>query len=172
MRGGIDMTEKDLLAGKKVLIVDDEPDVLETLEELLTECGVTKATNFDEAKNLLETQDFDLAILDIMGVNGYKLLDVANKRGVTAVMLTAHAMTPDNIVKSYKKGAAYFIPKEEMGRITTFLNDILKAKEKGKSTWINWLARLSEAYWEKKFGPDWQTKDKDFWEEYIKSHGL
>ena len=164
------MTEKDLLSGKKLIIVDDEPDVLETLEELLDMCELSKAISFDEAKVLLETQEFDLAILDIMGVNGYRLLDIAIKKGITAVMLTAHALTPDNIVKSIKQGAAFFIPKEEMGNITTYLNDVLEAKEKGKSTWINWLVRLSEAYWAKKFGPDWQSKDKEFWKEFIKYH--
>jgi len=96
------MTEKDLLSGKKLIIVDDEPDVLETLEELLDMCELSKAISFDEAKVLLETQEFDLAILDIMGVNGYRLLDIAIKKGITAVMLTAHALTPDNIVKSIK----------------------------------------------------------------------
>ena len=160
------MTNKDLLNGKKILIVDDEPDVLETLEEFLTMCHVTKATTFEAAKNLLQTRNFDLAILDIMGVEGYELLEVANKRNVTAVMLTAHALTPDSIVKSYKKGAAYFIPKEEMARITEFLNGILKAKEKGKSTWLNWLEMLTDAYWAKRFGPNWKNKDKAFWEDF------
>ena len=160
------MTKKDLLSGKKILIVDDEPDVLETLEELLTMCRVTKATNFKAAKNLLQTQNYDLAILDIMGVKGYELLETANKRKVTAVMLTAHALTPDSIVKSYEKGAAYFVPKEEMARITEFLNGILEAKEKGKSTWLNWLEMLTDAYWEKRFGPNWKKKDWEFWENF------
>jgi DNA-binding NtrC family response regulator len=160
------MTKKDLLDGKRILIVDDEPDILETLEGLLHMCEVIKATSFDEANNLLETQDFDLAILDIMGVKGYQLLELANKRNVIAVMLTAHALTPDNIVESYKKGAAYFIPKEEMARIGAFLNDILQAKKKGENTWMNWLERLTDAYWEKKFGPDWKNKDKEFWENF------
>ncbi len=160
------MTKKDLLNGKKILIVDDEPDVLAVLEELLTMCDVSKAMTFDEGKALLETQTFDLAILDIMGVKGYELLEVANQRKVIAVMLTAHALSPDSIVKSYKKGAAYFVPKEEMVRITTFLNDILDAKKKGKSTWLNWFEMLTDAYWEKRFGPDWKTKDKEFWENF------
>ncbi|MFC1867843.1 response regulator [Thermodesulfobacteriota bacterium] len=160
------MTDKDLLEGKKILIVDDEPDVLASLEELLTMCEVSKAGTFDEAKNLLETQTFDLAILDIMGVKGYELLDISNKKGVIAVMLTAHALTPDNIVKSYKEGAAYFVPKEEITRIAIFLNDLLKAKKKGESTWLNWLERLTDAYWERKFGPDWKSKDKEFWENF------
>jgi len=164
--GGISMTKKDLLDGKRILIVDDEPDVLETLEEFLSMCDVTRATTFETAKNLLETRNFDLAILDIMGVQGYELLKVANKRKVTAVMLTAHSLTPESIIKSYKKGAAYFIPKEEMARITTFLNGILEAQEKGKSTWLNWLEMLTDAYWEKRFGPDWKNRDKAFWEDF------
>jgi len=39
----------------------------------------------------LQTRPFDIAILDIMGVDGYGLLRVAKERGVVAVMLTAHA---------------------------------------------------------------------------------
>jgi len=160
------MTEENLLDGKKILIVDDEPDVLETLEELLPMCDISTAATFDEAIKLLETENFDMAILDIMGVDGYRLLDIANQQKTTAVMLTAHALTPENIVKSYKEGAAYFVPKEEMHRITTFLNDILKAKQKGKSTWLNWLEMLTDAYWEKKFGPDWKKSDKEFWDKF------
>ena len=160
------MTEKDLLEGKRILIVDDEPDVLETLEEFLTMCDVTKATTFEKAIDLLETRDFDMAILDIMGVKGYELLEVATQKNIIAVMLTAHALTPDSIIKSYKKGAAYFIPKEEMSRITEFLNGILEAKSKGKNTWLNWLEMLTDAYWKKRFGSDWKNKDKAFWENF------
>ena len=86
--------DKTLLDGKRILIVDDEPDVLATLEDLLSVCDVVKASNFLEAKNLLTTQYFDMAILDIMGVDGYKLLEIANKQKVIAVMLTAHAPSP------------------------------------------------------------------------------
>ena len=38
--------DKTLLDGKRILIVDDEPDVLETLEDLLYICDVVKASNF------------------------------------------------------------------------------------------------------------------------------
>ncbi|MBW1774664.1 MAG: response regulator, partial [Deltaproteobacteria bacterium] len=87
------MTNENLLEGKRVLIVDDEPDVLETLVDLLPMCDVVKASTFDEAKNLLETQYFDMAILDIMGVQGYELLKISNEKRVIGVMLTANAMT-------------------------------------------------------------------------------
>ena len=132
------MEKKDLLDGKKILIVDDESDILEVLEDLLTMCNVVTATTFDEGKILLESEYFDLAILDIMGVNGYELLNIANKEKVTSVMLTAAALSPDNIVKSHKNGAAFFVPKPEMIDIVSYLNDILEAEEKGKSTWWRW----------------------------------
>ena len=106
--------EKSLLKGKKVLIVDDEPDVLDTLEELLSDCDLKKASTFEEAKALLEKEPFDIAVLDIMGVNGYKLLDIAKEKKVVPVMLTAHALSPENIVKSYREGAASYLPKDEM----------------------------------------------------------
>jgi DNA-binding NtrC family response regulator len=161
--GSWQMNEKNQLQGKKILIVDDEPDILETLEELLSECEIEKASSFKEAKNKLEKQNFDMAILDIMGVDGYRLLDIANSKKVTSVMLTAHAMTVEDTLKSYKKGAAYFVPKAEMHNIAVFLSDILEAKEKGKSSWWRWLDRLG-SYYDKEFGPDWKEGNRDFWE--------
>jgi CheY-like chemotaxis protein len=157
------MVENSLLEDKRVLIVDDEPDVLETLEELLNMCELVTASSFDEAKVLLETHRFDMAILDIMGVNGYKLLDMANEKKILAVMLTAHALTPEDTVKSYKRGAAFFVPKEEIANITTFLSDVLEAKEKGENYWARWLDRLGH-YYDKKFGPGWKDSDREFWE--------
>src|SRR5512143_2305084 len=98
--GGLIMLEKSELEGKKVLIVDDEPDVLEVLEESLKMCQVVAANSFEKAKELLDAQKFDVAILDIMGVDGYRLLEMAVRKDIPAVMLTAHAFTPDNLVRS------------------------------------------------------------------------
>jgi len=156
---------RDLLKYKRVLIVDDEPDVLDTLEGLLSMCDVVKASTFEEAKEILETQYFDIAILDIMGVDGYKLLELAAKRDVIAVMLTAHALSPEDTVKSFKEGAASYVPKEKMSEITTYLNDILEAKEEGKSFWWRWFDRFA-SYYDNKFGADWKEVDKDFWEKF------
>jgi len=156
------MREESLLEGKKILIVDDEPDVLDTLEDLLYICNISRASNFDEAKSFLEGKDFDFAILDIMGVAGFKLLEIANKRGVMAVMLTAHALNAENIVKSYREGAASYVPKDEMVNISNFLIDILEAKEKGINTWWRWLNRLG-SFMRKRFGKDWQSRNKPFW---------
>ena len=157
------MAKNDLLKGKRILAVDDEPDVLSVLEELLPMCAVVKASSFQEASEFLHSQDFDFAILDIMGVNGFQLLDIANERKIRAVMLTAHSLSVESTIKSYKRGAAYFVPKDEMARITVFLEDILEASQKGENYWTAWLDRLG-AYYERRFGPNWKDKDREFWE--------
>jgi DNA-binding NtrC family response regulator len=156
------MSSKNYLSGKRVLIVDDEPDILEVLEELLSECEIEKASTFSDAWELLGTKFYDLAILDIMGVDGYRLLSLANERKITAVMLTAHALSVEDAKKSFKEGAAYYIPKEEMANMETYLTDVLKAKEKNKNSWGSWLNRF-DPFFDKKFGPDWQKVDREFW---------
>lgn len=159
------MESEDTIAGKTVLIVDDEPDVLDTLEELLPMCRVDKASDFQSAKALLESRYFDLAILDIMGVQGYDLLDICAARDITAVMLTAAALTPADVKTSYTRGAAYFLPKEEMVNIVSFLADIFRNKAQGKDTWEGWYKRLA-SFCERKFGPGWQSTDKNFWDRF------
>jgi len=150
------------LDGKRILVVDDERDVLDTMEEILSMCRVTTAQSFEEAEGRLAGEPFDFAILDIMGVNGYELLEIANDKGVPAVMLTAHALNVQNTVKSFQKGAAYYVPKEEMERMPTFLEDIIEAKEEGKSTLRRWLERLT-SYYDRHFGADWKKEHQDFW---------
>jgi DNA-binding response OmpR family regulator len=155
--------KEDLVKGKKILIVDDEPDVLDTLEDLLSMCRVAKATTFEEAKRQLETQHFDMTVLDIMGVNGYELLEIAVAKNVTAVMLTAHALSPEDTMKSFKGGAAFYVPKDKIAELPKILADILDAKQKGKSTWMPFMG-WAEAYYNAKFGPKWEKHKKEFQE--------
>lgn len=159
------IVRRSLLDGKRILIADDEPDVLETLEELLPMCDVVKASTFNDAKELLEDQFFDMAILDIIGIKGYELLDIANEKKVKAVMLTAHALSPQHLIKVHKIGAASYVPKDEMADIATYLKDIFEAKEKGMNSWWRWLDRLG-SYFDKAFGADWQNGDKKFWDNF------
>lgn len=153
------------LKGKRILVVDDEPDILDTLENLLPMCEVEKAGTFESAKERIESRPFDIAILDIMGVDGYKLLDLAKKKGIIPVMLTAHALSVDDTIRSFKSGAASYLPKDQMKDIDVYLQDILEAKEKGQHSWWRWLERLG-AYYEKKFGANWQDKEKEFWRNF------
>lgn len=156
------MSKENTLKGKKILIVDDEPDILDILEESLKECEITRASSFMAAKESLETKPFDLAILDIMGVDGYALLDIANSKKVPAVMLTAHAFTPDNLLKSMKEGAASYLPKEEITGIAQFLAELFEAQEKGLSPWAPWENRFPSSYFSTRFGAAWRSADKEF----------
>ena len=158
---------KSILDGKKILIVDDEPDVVETLTEILDMCLVDSAPDFETAREFLKKNIYDLAILDIMGVRGYDLLELANQRNIPALMLTAHAVSPDNLVKSIKGGARSYIPKDKISEITDYMAEIFEARERDGRT--DWLAKL-EPYFDKKFGPGWKEKDREFWDVYDKRY--
>jgi DNA-binding response OmpR family regulator len=161
---GDDMGKKeDMLKGKKILIVDDEPDILDTLEDLLPMCEVEKAGSFQEAKKQFETQPFDMAILDIMGVDGYELLEIAVKKKVTAVMLTAHALSPEDTMKSFRGGAAFYVPKDKIAEMPAILANILDLQSQGKNTWMPFMG-WAEAYYSAKFGPRWEKSKKELQE--------
>lgn len=163
------MDPKKYIAGKRVLIVDDEEDVLDSLSTLLDMCKVDTALTFEEGKRLLEESVYDIAILDIMGVQGFELLEIAIRRNVPALMLTAHGLSEENLRRSAEEGASYYAPKEEMMNIAAFVADVLEAKEKNKSPWIRWFERLTSFYDTRFGGKDWREKEKDFWEKRIKA---
>ncbi len=159
------MSNKPMLDGKKILVVDDEIDVLESVEDLLPSCDVMRAQTFEEARKHLESESFDLCILDIMGVDGYELLNIANENSVTAIMLTAHSLSVEDTVKSFENGAAYYVPKEKISEIATYLNDVLEAKKENQGFLERWLDRFV-GYYDTKFGQDWQNEDKAFWKRF------
>jgi DNA-binding NtrC family response regulator len=162
------MAGDDILKGKKILVVDDEPDVLESLEEILDECDVATASSYESAKELFEKKDFDAAILDIMGVKGFDLLEIATEKKIPALMLTAHGLNPDNLVGSIKLGAKSYIPKEKMSEIDIYLKEIFVAQKKGIEKSANWFHRLG-SFFENRFEPGWKNKDKKFWDEFDKT---
>ena len=161
------MDPQKILKGTRILIVDDEEDILETLTELLDICKVDRASTFEQAKELLETNIYHVAILDIMGVRGYDLLDIAKKRGIPSLMLTAHALSKDNLKKSFEKGASYYVPKDEINKIDVFVADTLLAQEQNKNVMVKWYERLS-GFCDRRFGPNWKDEDPDFWNSLLK----
>jgi DNA-binding NtrC family response regulator len=164
------MDTDKILRGKKVLIVDDEQDILDLLVQLLSACMVDAASSFEEAKRLLETESYDIAVLDIMGVRGFELLEIANERGIPALMLTAHALSEESLRKSAEDGASYYVPKDEIGKIDVFVADVIEAREKKKNPWVRWYERLG-GFFDKKFsGPNWREQQREFWEEKLKSY--
>ena len=121
---------ESILNGKKILAVDDEPDVLAVLEEEIMDacpnCSLDKATTYESAVKLLESKHYDVVILDIMGVNGFELLDLAVKKDLKVAILTAHALSPDALKKSMEMKARAYLPKEKLGQVVPFFEDMLK----------------------------------------------
>lgn len=160
----------DLLKDRKILVVDDEPDILETVEELLDMCSLDTAASFEEAKKLLSNNQYDLAILDIMGVSGYDVLALARKKDIPALMLTAHALTPENLKESIQKGADSYIPKDELANLTDHVADVIKARIAGKQGYGAWFSIL-KPFFDKSFGKGWRSKDRSFWNSFDEKYG-
>ena len=153
------MTKESALKDKVILVVDDETDVLETLEGVLDMCLVHKASDYDTALQYLLSYTYDIVILDIMGVNGFELLKTSVSRNFPTVMLTAHALSPESLKESIKLGAVSFLPKEKIPELNTFLEDVVLGE--GKPVWKKLFDKL-EQYFSKRFGPDWKEKDRFF----------
>ena len=153
------MNKDNILKDKTVLVVDDEPDVLDTVEEELEMCRVHKAADYAGALEKIRSTTYDLVILDIMGVNGFELLKMSSKRGFPTVILTAHALSSEAFKESARLGAAAFIPKEKIGDLTGFIEDVLE--DRGRPVWQKVLDRLGN-FFEDRFGPGWIDKDEFF----------
>ncbi len=105
------------IARPRLLIVDDEPDMLRLLSRSVVQdlaCEVTTAGSGADALVLFEKHDFDLALLDIRmpGMDGLQLLEELQSRkpGFTVVMMTAFGAI-EVAVNAIRKGAYDFITK-------------------------------------------------------------
>jgi CheY-like chemotaxis protein len=153
------------LNGKRILAVDDEADILETIEDLLDMATVETARDYESASEKIRTRSYDLAILDIMGVKGLTLLEEAVAKEIPTVMLTAHAVNPETLMTSIRKGAISYLPKETLVELDDILEALLAAKAAGKPPWKLLFDRLG-TYFDDRFGPDWKTKDEPFWADF------
>jgi DNA-binding NtrC family response regulator len=150
---------ESILNNKTLLMVDDEPDILTILEEeILESCPdstIDKATSYETAAELLKSKDYDLVVLDIMGVRGFDLLEIAVAKKCKVAMLTAHALNPEALKKSHDMGAMAYLPKDKLGEIVPFLEDVLKYEY--KTGWQHLMGKL-ETYFDNTFGSYWKTK--------------
>jgi DNA-binding response OmpR family regulator len=154
-----------ILDGKRFLAVDDEADILAVLEQEIKDacpnCQIDKATSYEKGAELINANTYDMVILDIMGVRGFDLLDMAVKRNFKVAMLTAHALSPEALKKSHDLGARAYLPKDKLGEILPFLEDIFT--QESKSGWKRVMEKLG-AYFDDRFEPDWRGRaGVDFW---------
>ncbi|MBI5581262.1 MAG: response regulator [Deltaproteobacteria bacterium] len=159
------------IKGKHILAVDDEEDILDTIAEILEDARVDGARDYATASRKIKEKRYDLAILDIMGVNGLQLLEEAVARGIPTVMLTAHAISPETLMDSIRKGAISYLPKETLAELDVLLNNLLGCFERDEPPWKLLFEKLGD-YFDKRFGPDWKAKDQEFWSEFSRTYQI
>lgn len=118
------------LAGKRVLVVDDEETVREVVAAYLDREGfeVTQAADGDAALKMIEREDPDLIVLDIMlpGIDGLNILNAMRPTVSTPViLLTARADATDRILGLEMGADDYvvkpFSPREVVARVKAVL---------------------------------------------------
>ncbi len=118
---------KELENSARVMIVDDDPDTLFTLDEIVQSCGCTTylAENGIECLKLLEEVTPDLILLDIMmpemdGFQTIKLIRENEKwHDLIVYAVTARAMSDDREI-ILKQGFSDFIPKPVNAKSLSF----------------------------------------------------
>jgi len=157
-----------ILNGKLILAVDDETDVLATLEDEIKgaapKCKFEKAASYQEAIKKLASQNYDVVVLDIMGVRGFDLLKQAVKRNFQVAMLTAHSLNPESLKRSIEMRARAYLPKEKLGEIVPFLEDILEEPD-SLSGWARQMNKL-DGYFSSRWGELWKKSEEKFWKDF------
>ena len=118
---------------KKILIVDDEMDIVETLSFMLKAKGFDCVCAYDgeEGLNLAKAINPDLVILDVMmpKINGYKicrLLKFDNKyKNIPIIMITARSQDEDKIIGEETGADEYITKPFEFSEVLDKINKYL-----------------------------------------------
>ena len=99
-----------------MLIVDDEPDITHLFENFLSDLGydISTATEPEEAIELFEKEDFDVAVLDINmpRISGLKLLEQFKQTNPQLIVIMVSAIQDtDIVVKCIQHGAYDYLAK-------------------------------------------------------------
>ena len=111
----------DYLKDKRILLVDDEPQLLEMIEDILREAGFTslyKATNQTEALLLCNKSTPEIAILDVMlpDGDGFTLFKKMREIADFPVLFLTAKDQPDDLFTGFGLGADDYIAKPFLPR--------------------------------------------------------
>ena len=119
---------------KKILVVDDEKDMVEAIRDFLAPRGYTVMSAYNGSEALKKAKEWpDLIILDIMmpGVNGFEVLrELRNDQEtklIPVIMLTAKRDS-DSLFKAGELGSTDYIMKPfDVTELLNLVNKYLKA---------------------------------------------
>ena len=103
------------MAGEKILVVDDIPNIREIFLSAFEEYNIVTAASGEEALGILNRpHDIDLIVLDVMlpGINGLELLRKIKEkdRDCKIVIMTAHS-SKDIAIEALRRDADEYIEK-------------------------------------------------------------
>ena len=118
---------------KKILIVDDEQDIVETLKFMLEAQGYECFCAYDGESGLNMAKELipDLMILDVMmpKINGYKisrLLKYDNKyKDIPIIMITARSQEEDKVIGQETGVNDYITKPFELAEVINKVNEYL-----------------------------------------------
>jgi two-component system response regulator PilR (NtrC family) len=123
-------------AQPKVLVIDDEPDLLELLELTLSRMGLDteRASSVGEAIALLDRESFDLCLTDwkLPDGEGLRVVEHINQNGldVPVAVITAHG-SAENAVAALKAGAFDYLSKPvALEQLRALVKQALKVPDK------------------------------------------
>jgi DNA-binding response OmpR family regulator len=103
------------LQGYKILIIDDDPDLLALLERALGRAGAEVVTALDgrEGLRLFHQREPDLVILDIVlpGLDGWQVADLLQPFGQVPVLLLTALSEEQDVVRGLEAGAVDYVTK-------------------------------------------------------------
>ncbi len=121
----------------KILIVEDEKPISDLIVMNLTRAGYNCTALYDgeSAADMLETNNFDLILLDIMlpKINGYELMEYIRPMNIPVIFITAKASLDDRI-KGLTSGAEdYLVKPFEIVELLARINIVLRRYNKTES---------------------------------------
>ena len=120
---------------EKILLIDDEPDVLNALKRLFTfeDYQVKTASSGEEGIKIATSESFDLVITDIRmpGINGVEVIKQIKQVNddIEIIALTGYASL-DNAIEVLKNSRAFDFLQKPLDNIETILNTVHQALEK------------------------------------------
>lgn len=121
--------------GNRILVVEDEASIRETIREYLARCGydVRSATNGQEALALLKKDEYDLVVTDLGMplMNGFEMMKEALKiQPLTPIVILSGQSTFENALQAIQMGAYDFItkPVTDFGTLRVCVNRGLERK--------------------------------------------